>query len=156
MDKSTAENGYTLSMKKLLLLFVPLLLLVGCQNSDPKDGVIVNAIRECTFVERNRVIDHRIDIYGEHCFDWGNLSDNWIEVRDVIKLTILTPQGETYVIEVDRWSLRGAIHASTNLENRKPIALYESASEIGIKLIGKTWPPPIEDQNEKDEGKDEE
>ena len=146
MDKSTAENGYTLSMKKLLLLFVPLLLLVGCQNSDPKDGVIVGALRECHAISREYGTER--DVYGSVCTAYDNNHEVWIVSKDVFKLTILTPQGETYVTEMDRLSLVIAFKLIRvgQLEN----GFHEAA------LIGKTWPPPIEDQNEKDEEKDEE
>ena len=145
MDKSTAENGYTLSMKKLLLLFVPLLLLVGCQNSDPKDGVIVGALRECHAISREYGTER--DVYGSVCTAYDNNHEVWIVSKDVFKLTILTPQGETYVTEMDRLSL---VIALEPWPNRLGNMFAEAA------LIGKTWPPPNEDQNEKDEEKDEE
>ena len=144
MDKSTAENGYTLSMKKLLLLFVPLLLLVGCQNSDPKDGVIVGALRECDVISTQSWEER--DVYGNRCTGYYDHED-WITTKDVFKLTILTPQGETYVTEMDRLSL---VIALEPWPNRLGNMFAEAA------LIGKTWPPPNEDQNEKDEEKDEE
>ena len=85
-------------MKKLLLLLVPLVLLISCETSaevvevavEPQSGIVVGVIRECTGAQAPKSGDLFLyDLYGvENC------------ESQKARGNTLTPQGESYVIEL--------------------------------------------------------
>jgi len=119
-------------MKKLLLLLVPLVLLISCETSaevvevavePPQSGIVVGVIRECAGGQSSGSEIFFYDLYGVEICESEKaaaVEDGRLRlIKDFWKITVLTPQGESYVIELD---------------------VVDSAEFLPVE-IGDTWPP---------------
>ena len=110
-------------MQKLLLLLVPLLLLVGCETSaEPQSGIVVGAIRECKTTVIGSGMTETLAFIGSECEVWTDQSSDEFSLLinyDFWEITVLTPQGESYVIKLD---------------------VKDSAEFLPV-AIGDPWPP---------------
>ena len=117
-------------MKKLLLLLVPLVLLVSCESSvevevgsEPQSGIVVGVIRECAGGQSSGSEIFFYDLYGVEICESEKaaaVEDGRLRlIKDFWKITVLTPQGESYVIELH----------------------VDDSAEFLPVAIGDTWPP---------------
>ena len=111
-------------MKRLLLLLVPLVLLISCETSaevaaEPQSGIVVGVIRECAAIQGAGSITVTYDLYGVENCESQKARGNTFVLKDFWKITVLSPQGESYVIE---------LHVD------------DSAEFLPVE-IGDTWPP---------------
>ena len=94
-------------MKKLLLLLVPLVLLISCETSaevEPQSGIVVGAIRECERTYTMSGNTKTLAFIGSQCEEWTDQPSDGLTVitsYDFWEITVLTPQGESYVIKLD-------------------------------------------------------
>ena len=138
-------------MKKLLLLLVPLLLLVGCETSAevgvepptkpaPKsNGIIVGVIVACELEWEVISMKHGV----ESCFMHKRNGFRQGFVQNTLwELTILTPQGDTYTVYTEFFKdLEGYFEENPIQHDEWLISWVEDPQRAPEPKLGDPWPP---------------
>ena len=118
-------------MKKLLLLLVPLLLLVGCA-SEPEPDVVVGLIEVCDVQTRDQ---KTVTYYGQDCFRptwvddprYDGTQATWIYGVNKV-------EGPPAWVENTRWEITVRTSEGTTYTTTK--SYFSGAAPV----IGQTWP----------------